>query len=78
MTEANYLRQYRLYLQAIKRWLNPSLARRANDRLPFLDRFGGVYYLYVRGMNGRDETTGVYFHRATQQELDLDFVLKNA
>ena len=37
--------------------------------------FGGVYYLYVRGLNGRDESTGVYFHRPTEQDLDLRYVL---
>ena len=39
-------------------------------------KFGGVYYLYVRGMNGRDETTGVYFRHPTKQDLDLDLILK--
>ena len=73
MIDADYRRQYRLYVQALKRWLERALGP---DR-PFLDRFGGVYYLFVRGMNGRDETTGVYFHRPTQQELDLEYVLKN-
>ena len=42
----------------------------------FLKQFGGVYYLYVRGLNGRDESTGVFFHRPTEQDLDLSFVLK--
>jgi exodeoxyribonuclease V beta subunit len=86
MNESDYHRQYRLYLQAIARWLRrarqspPSPLRErgaGGEGEAFLNQFGGVYYLYLRGLNGRDETTGVYFHRPTQQELDLDFVLKH-
>jgi exodeoxyribonuclease V beta subunit len=73
MTESDYHRQYRLYLQAVSRWLRR--AHGSDDA--FHTRFGGVYYLYVRGLNGRDEVTGVYFHRPTRQDLDLNFVLKH-
>jgi exodeoxyribonuclease V beta subunit len=68
MADSDYHRQYRLYLQAIQRWL----AKLTKGRL----ELGGVYYLFVRGLNGRDESTGVYFHRPTQQELELAFVLR--
>lgn len=51
MTEANYHLQYRLYTIALDRWLRP--------RQPDY-QFGGVYYLFLRGMNGQDATTGVY------------------
>jgi exodeoxyribonuclease V beta subunit len=65
MADAEYHQQYRLYLQAVQRWL-----RRVHGKdFPFLERFGGVYYLYLRGMNGRDESTGVYFHRPTREDL---------
>jgi exodeoxyribonuclease V beta subunit len=72
MIDADYHRQYRLYLQAVERWLR----RVHGGDVPFRDRFGGVYYLYVRGMNGRDDSSGVYFHRPTPQDLDLEQVLK--
>jgi exodeoxyribonuclease V beta subunit len=72
MTESDYHRQYRLYLQAVKRWL----VRAHGPKFSFAEQFGGVYYLYVRGLNARDESAGVYFHRPTEQDLDLDFVLK--
>jgi ATP-dependent exoDNAse (exonuclease V) beta subunit len=72
MAESEYHRQYRLYLQAVARWLRGVHGR----DYPFLKQFGGVYYLYVRGLNGRDETTGVFFHPPTQQDLDLDLALK--
>ena len=61
MDEADYHRQYRLYLQALKRWF----ARLHGEGWPFLRHFGGVYYLFVRGLNGRDEASGVFFHRPT-------------
>src|SRR5262249_40297978 len=73
MADSDYHRQYRLYLQAIARWLRRAAGSGDGK---FLQQFGGVYYLYVRGLNGRDESTGVYFHRPTPQELDLAFVLR--
>lgn len=59
MNDSDYHRQYRLYLQAIRRWLGSR------------GEFDGVYYLYVRGMNGRDESAGVFFHRPVAADLDL-------
>jgi exodeoxyribonuclease V beta subunit len=71
MAESDYQRQYQLYLQALSRWL-----RRAHGgRFDFVRQFGGVYYLFVRGLNGRDESSGVFFHRPTRQDLDLTHVL---
>jgi exodeoxyribonuclease V beta subunit len=67
MDDADYHRQYRLYLQALERWF----ARVHGETWPFLRHFGGVYYLFVRGLNGRDETSGVFFHRPTVEDLDL-------
>lgn len=67
MDEANYHRQYRLYLQALERWL-----RRVHGRaFDFARHLGGVYYLFVRGLNGRDESAGVYYHKPTHADLDL-------
>ena len=73
MADADYHRQYRLYLQAVSRWLR----RVKGPTFRFLDHCGGVYYLFVRGLNGRDDTTGVFFHRPTIQDLDLEYVLKH-
>lgn len=72
MADSDYHRQYRLYLQAIRRWLE----RVTGSADAFGKHFGGVYYLYLRGMNGRDDTTGVFFHRSTPRDLDLAAVLK--
>jgi hypothetical protein len=71
MEDCDYHRQYRLYLQALARWLK-RMHGKAVD--PARD-FGGVYYLYLRGMNGRDETAGVFFHKPTRDDLRLERVL---
>src|SRR5205823_6562745 len=71
MLECGYLRQYRLYLQALARWLSRALGPTFE---PARD-LAGVYYLFVRGLNGRDEQGGVYFHRPTAEDLDLELVL---
>jgi exodeoxyribonuclease V beta subunit len=73
MADSEYHRQYGLYLHAVKRWLD----RNTKGKASFGERFGGVFYLYLRGMNGRDDSAGVYFHRLTPQELELDHVLQN-
>lgn len=67
MDDAEYHRQYRLYLQAIARWLE----RVHGQDVPILERFGGVFYLFLRGLNGRDDTSGVFFHRPNAADLDL-------
>ncbi|MBI2804749.1 MAG: UvrD-helicase domain-containing protein [Planctomycetes bacterium] len=72
MTDSDYHRQHRLYLNAARRWLE----RVHGAKFSFLERLGGVYYLYVRGMNGRDDSSGVYFHQPTADELDLKALLK--
>ncbi len=71
MADADYHRQYQLYLQALSRWLAKSHGRGFN----FEKQFGGVYYLFVRGLNGRDESSGVFHHRPTPDDLDLTAVM---
>jgi exodeoxyribonuclease V beta subunit len=71
MSDADYHRQYRLYLHALSRWLR----RVHGARFDFLRHCGGVYYLFVRGLNGHDETAGVYFHQPTAADLDLALAL---
>jgi exodeoxyribonuclease V beta subunit len=53
MADSDYHRQYELYLEALERWLKGMPGR--------APRFGGVYYLFLRGMNGVDDTSGVFF-----------------
>jgi exodeoxyribonuclease V beta subunit len=71
--ECDYVRQYRLYVQALVRWFQRSLG----SAFDFERHFGGVYYLYLRGMNGLDESAGVFFYPPTAEDLQLERVLGN-
>jgi exodeoxyribonuclease V beta subunit len=55
MDAADYHRQHQLYVEALRRWLQRHGGGAA--------ALGGVYYLFVRGLNGQDESRGVFFHR---------------
>jgi ATP-dependent exoDNAse (exonuclease V) beta subunit len=59
MEEADYHLQYRLYVRALDRWLRRVHGERAGGGVS--QRIGGVFYLFVRGMNGVDDSTGVFF-----------------
>jgi exodeoxyribonuclease V beta subunit len=74
MHDSDYFRQYRLYLQALQRWLEKA----QGEEFDFTRDFGGVYYLFLRGMNARDETNGVYFRRSCSEDLLLESVLAGA
>ncbi|MEA3348594.1 MAG: 3'-5' exonuclease, partial [Pseudomonadota bacterium] len=63
MLDSDYLLQYHLYLIALHRFLQSRL----ND-YDFESNFGGVYYLYLRGLNGQDAESGVFYDRPS---LDL-------
>jgi len=62
MEEHEYTLQYRIYALALAAWLDRCLPDFSPAR-----HLGSVYYLYVRGLNGTDATTGVF-----QQPLDAD------
>jgi exodeoxyribonuclease V beta subunit len=70
MEDSDYSRQYRLYLIALNRWLKQQLG----NSFDLQRNFGGVYYLFLRGLNGIDESTGVFFHKPTYDDLRLDLV----
>ncbi len=57
MISHDYILQYSLYLAALDRYLR----LRMKD-YNYADHFGGVFYLFIRGMAG-DKNTGIYFHR---------------
>ncbi|MEE1674551.1 exodeoxyribonuclease V subunit beta [Agarivorans aestuarii] len=73
MVEHRYDFQYQLYSLALHRWLG--------QRIPDYDyeqHFGGVYYLFLRGMAGEEaelamqseQQNGVYFSRPEPQFID--------
>ena len=63
MEENNYYLQYYLYSLALYRYLRL--------RIPGFDyekQFGGVYYLFVRGIR-TDKDYGIYYHKPVQDDL---------
>ncbi len=70
MKKSDYHRQYRLYVHALKRWLEG----RSGPTFDFLKNFGGIYYLFLRGMS--DDGDGVFYYRPRAKDLDLGLVLE--
>ena len=58
MLESDYILQYHIYLVALHRFLKSRL-----QDYDYAANFGGVYYLYVRGINGENSKTGVFHDR---------------
>ena len=56
MLDSDYIFQYHLYLVALHRFLQSRLVD-----YDYETNFGGVYYLYVRGVNGKDADSGVFY-----------------
>jgi exodeoxyribonuclease V beta subunit len=64
MQHHNYDLQYWIYCIAVDKLLS--------ERIPGYDyeqHFGGVYYFFLRGMDGSEEGQGVFFTRPEQNEL---------
>ena len=60
----HYNLQIMIYSTALIRWLKLIIPDYSYDR-----HFGGVYYLYLRGMNINNPDTGIYFCRPNEREL---------
>jgi exodeoxyribonuclease V beta subunit len=67
MDEADYHLQYRLYVRALDRWLRRVHGDGESGRVS--ERIGGVFYLFVRGMNGYDDSSGVFFVPGSKIDL---------
>jgi len=67
--EMHYDLQILIYSTAVIRWLKLIIPEYSYNR-----HFGGVFYLYLRGMNINNPDAGIYFCRPDEQELsDLSF-----
>jgi exodeoxyribonuclease V beta subunit len=65
MESHHYILQYHLYLVALHRYLGMRLKDYSYDR-----DFGGVFYLFIRGMHPESPEHGVFFHRPSKAFLD--------
>lgn len=63
---ANYDWQYLLYTVALVRFL-----KRIDSTFSYERDFGGVYYLFLRGMGGEESTNGVYFNRPEESTVAM-------
>ena len=70
MADCDYFLQYRLYLQALARWLRRSLG----PAFSLSRSLGGVYYLFLRGLTGGTNHAGIFFHRTTAKDIRGSFV----
>ncbi|HPC39489.1 MAG TPA: UvrD-helicase domain-containing protein [Spirochaetota bacterium] len=67
--DMHYDLQMNIYLQALLRWLRLFIPDYQYDF-----HFGGIYYLYLRGMEYGNPHTGIYFYRPAYEEIrDLPF-----
>ena len=63
MKEADYLLQYHLYTLALHRFLSQS----NTSGYDYDQSFGGVYYLFIRGMcQGNSPDDGIFFDRPSK------------
>lgn len=58
-TEVHYGMQYKIYLQALKKFLSSRL----KNNFQFERDFGGIFYLYVRGIIPDNPKQGVWFYK---------------
>ena len=66
MSHANYFLQYHLYTLAVHRWLERRMRGYDYDRA-----FGGVLYLFARGMHpSHPAGTGIFFDRPTRAMVE--------
>lgn len=73
MSDSNYHLQYLIYCYAVKKYLENRLGAKFN----YTRDFGGVFYLFVRGMrNGSD--SGIFFNKPSIKTLNqIEYILEN-
>ena len=63
MHESGYILQYRIYTMAVIRWLKQVLTD-----FNYEEHFGGIYYIYLRGMDPQHNDRGIYFYRPKDEK----------
>ena len=63
--ENNYNLQYLLYSVALNLYLGKTISD-----YKYENNFGGVYYLFVRGISGGSKKEGVFFNRPEQKVVE--------
>lgn len=71
--EMHYDLQIKIYTEAVLRWMKRVLPDYTYDR-----HFGGVFYLYLRGMNIDTPGHGIYFYRPADEITASNLSIKPA
>lgn len=58
-TNKHYAMQYTIYLQVLKKFLSARL----KDTFIYERDFGGIFYMYIRGITPENPKQGIYFHK---------------
>jgi exodeoxyribonuclease V beta subunit len=64
MAEAYYFLQYHLYALALDQ-----LLRLRKPDYDYRRHFGGVFYLFLRGIQGAEQDTGIYYDRPAPEQM---------
>ena len=67
----HYDLQIKIYTRALIRWLRQSKTDYAYDR-----HFGGVYYLYMRGIDPNNKGEGIFFFRPEEDPEQYTSLVK--
>jgi exodeoxyribonuclease V beta subunit len=65
MKESNYNLQYMIYTVAVKRWLENRISDFKYD-----EHFGGVIYIFLRGIRADNSNRGIFFTRPDKSLVD--------
>lgn len=72
MADAHYYLQYLIYCVALHRYLKQRLANYSWD-----EHFGGVFYLFLRGMHPDKGNQGIFFHKPVLELMEaLDHIMR--
>ena len=80
MAGSNYYLQYHIYTIAAKRFLEHKLGKDAqgNNLFDYERDFGGVIYIFLRGVRFGDTSFGVYFDKPPLNKINgLDELFHN-
>lgn len=72
MADAHYYLQYLIYCLALHRYLKQRLTNYSWDQ-----NFGGVFYLFLRGMHPEKANQGIFFHKPDLELIEaLDYIMQ--
>ena len=72
MVGSNYHLQYHIYTIAAKRYLEQKLGKDANghNRIDYERDFGGVIYIFLRGVRSTNSGMGIYFDKPKAETVN--------